>query len=67
MDNFGKGPTLKEAVPQLCDDKSRIEQILIVAETDSVSEGLPPFDDAIRDRLRQRLNSRCEPCPTPAE
>ena len=67
MENFGSGPILKETAPQLRDDKAQIERILIIAESDSVIEGLPPFDKAIRDRLRQRLSDRSEPCPTPVE
>jgi hypothetical protein len=67
MKDFGKGPVLKEAAPELRDDKRRIERILTVAETDSVSEGLPPFDAVMRDRLRRRLRGRDEPCPTPGE
>jgi hypothetical protein len=67
MKDFGKGPVLKEAAPELRDDKRRIERILTVAEIDSVSEGLPPFDEAMRDRLRRQLSERCEPCPTRPE
>ena len=65
MKNFGKGPTLKEAVPQLRDDKSRIEQILTVTEINSVVEGLPPFQDETRERIRQRLTDLAVPSPTP--
>ena len=64
MTNFGSGPTLKEANPHLRDDKLRIEQILAVAETDSVIEGLPPFDEALRERLRQALTFRSAPGST---
>ena len=41
MENFGKGPTLKEASAELRDDKLRIERILTVTETDSVIEAPP--------------------------
>jgi hypothetical protein len=67
MKTLGKGAFLKDASPQLRDDDSRIEQILTVAETDSVSEGLPPFDEETRKRLRQQLKDRSGRGPTPAE
>lgn len=67
MKSFGKGLILKEAFSQLRDDESRIERILIVAERDSVMEGLPPFDEETRDRLRQQLKDRAGRWPTPAE
>jgi hypothetical protein len=67
MKSFGKGAVLKEAFPQFRDDESRIERVLAVAETDSVIEGLPPFDDETRNRLRQQLKDRSARCPTPAE
>ena len=67
MTNFGSGPILKDASPYLRDDQSRIERILLVAETDCVIEGLPPFDEETRNRLRQQLKDRSALCPTPAE
>jgi coenzyme F420-reducing hydrogenase gamma subunit len=67
MKDIGKGVILKDAFPQFRNDESRIEQILTVAETDSVIEGLPPFDEDTRNRLRQQLKNRSERCPTPAE
>ena len=67
MNSLGKGAILKDAFPGLRNDDSRIEQILTVAETDSVIEGLPPFDEEIRNRLRQQLKDRCGLCPTPVE
>ena len=67
MKSFGKGTILKDASPQLRDDESRIERILTVAETDSVIEGLPPFDEATRNRLRQQLKARSGRGPAPAE
>jgi hypothetical protein len=67
MKSFGKGAILKDAFPQLRDDKSRIERILAVAEADSVIEGLPPFDEETRNRLRQQLKDRSGRCPAPAE
>ena len=67
MKSFGKGSTLKDASPYLRDDKSRVEQILTIVETDSVIEGLPPFDEETRQRLRQQLNGCPAPSPAPAE
>jgi hypothetical protein len=67
MTNLGKGVILKDAFPQFRNSESRIEQILTVAETDSVIEGLPPFDEETRNRLRQQLRNHSERCPTPAE
>jgi hypothetical protein len=67
MMNFGKGPTLKEASPWLRDDQSRIERILTITETDSVIEGLPPFQAETRERLRQQLTSLAAPAAKPAE
>jgi hypothetical protein len=67
MKNLGKGVILKDAFPQLRDDASRIERILAVAEIDSVVEGLPPFDDETRNRLRQELKDRSGHSPTPVE
>ena len=55
MIDFGKGPTLKEASPYLRDDETRIERILLVTEINSVIEGLPPFTEELRQRLRDRL------------
>ena len=65
MTSFGNGPTLKEANPYLRDDKSRIERILKVAEINSVMEGLPPFDEALRERLRRALTARSVAGSTP--
>jgi hypothetical protein len=65
MTNFGTGPTLKDASPYLRDDKSRIERILAVTEINSVIEGLPPFQEETRERIRQALTARCVPNPTP--
>ena len=65
MTDFGKGPTLKEASPWLRDNDARIEQILTVTEINSVVEGLPPFQDETRERIRRRLTDRCVPSPRP--
>ena len=67
MNDFGKGPTLKEGSPWLQDEKERIDRILTVAENDSVIEGLPPFGEETRRQLRERLTSLAEPAPKPAE
>ena len=65
--DFGKGPTLKEASPRLRDDRARIERILTVTEINSVAEGLPPFDEETRIRLRERLTRLSSPAPGPTE
>ena len=65
MTDFGKGPTLKEASPWLQDDRARIERILAVVEADSVIEGLPPFTEEMRNRLRQELTGPPAPAATP--
>jgi hypothetical protein len=67
MTDFGKGPTLKEGSPWLRNDQERIERILTVTETDSVIEGLPPFEEETRRQLRDRLSSLGVPAPKPAE
>jgi hypothetical protein len=67
MNNFGKGPTLKEACSWLQDDATRQEQILDVTERDSVIEGLPPFRDETRKQILQQLIAISEPPPRPAE
>jgi hypothetical protein len=65
MTDFGKGPTLKEASPWLRDSAARIEQILAVTEINSVLEGLPPFQDETRARIRRRHTDLCVPSPRP--
>jgi hypothetical protein len=67
MDNFGKGPTLKEASPRLRDDQARIDRILTVTEINSVVEGLPPFDGKTRERLRAHLTRLSGPAPEQTE
>jgi hypothetical protein len=67
MKNFGKGPTLREASPRLRDDQARMERILTVTEINSVAEGLPPFDQETRQRLRKQLTRLSEPAPEPTE
>jgi hypothetical protein len=63
MNDFGTGPTLKEGSPWLQNDQERIERILMVTETDSVIEGLPPFQEETRQQLRERLTSLARPAP----
>jgi len=55
MTDFGKGPILKDFSPWLRDEAERIEHILSVTETDSVIEGLPPFQEETKERIRQNL------------
>ena len=63
--DFGSGPVLKNASPWLRNDADRIERILTVTETDSVIEGLPPFQEKTRDRIRQNLAMLAAHAPTP--
>jgi len=63
MNNFGTGKTLREASPHLQDAAERHARILEVAERDSIIEGLPPFTDEIRTRLREQLESMVTPEP----
>ena len=67
MTDFGKGPTLKEASPHLRNDQAQLERILTVAETDSVIEGLPPFQEETRRQIRARLSQLAELSPGHAE
>ena len=69
MNNFGTGKTLRETSPHLQDAAERHARILEVAERDSVIEGLPPFTDEIRTKLREQLESMVTPEPVsePAE
>ena len=55
--DFGKGPTLIEAFPWLRDDAERIERIMDVVERNSVIEGLPPFGEDMRRRVRAILGA----------
>jgi hypothetical protein len=67
MTDFGKGPILKDASPWLRDEAVRIEHILAVTETDSVIEGLPPFQEETRELIRRHLTTLAAPVPTPAK
>jgi hypothetical protein len=63
MTHFGTGPSLKDACPWLRDDAERRERILDVAERNSVIEGLPPFHDELRERLRRMMAAIVAPRP----
>jgi hypothetical protein len=58
---------LKEAFPWLRDDEARIERILTVTEVNSVIEGLPPFQEDTRQKIRQHLSVMSVQVSTPAE
>lgn len=66
MNDFGKGPTLEQACPALRDEAERVERILDVTERNSVIEGLPPFSEELRDKLRRELKGDSSPLTTPA-
>tara|TARA_R110002111_G_scaffold164386_3_gene230559 strand:+ start:14592 stop:14816 length:225 start_codon:yes stop_codon:yes gene_type:complete len=57
MKDFGTGKILRDASPFLRDDAQRHALILEVAERNSVMEGLPPFTEEFRNRLRQQLEA----------
>jgi len=63
--DFGKGPTLIEACAWLRDDAERVQRILDVVERNSVIAGLPPFDEAFRERLRRDLLASTSAVQTP--
>ena len=66
--DFGKGPTLIEAFAWLRDDAERVERILDVVERNSVIEGLPPFGEDMRRRIRAILEtSNTGLAPAPVE
>lgn len=65
--DFGTGPTLKEACSWLRDDRTRIELILDVAERNSVIEGLPPFQEEFRRRLKDQLLALASQQPKTSE
>ena len=66
MIDFGKGQTLRDACPYLRDAQERAERILDVAERNSVIEGLPPFREETRRRLRDQLAATPSPQRGPA-
>jgi hypothetical protein len=53
----GTGPTLREASPYLRDDAECIARILDVSERNSMIEGLPAFDEALRQLIRRDLEA----------
>jgi hypothetical protein len=55
--NFGSGATLKDASPWLRDKAERHARILRVTECNSIIEGLPPFDDETRARIKAELST----------
>ena len=65
MTDFGKGPTLAESNPWLRNETERVERILDVTERNSVIEGLPPFSEETRERLRRELTGGSEIASTP--
>ena len=67
MTDFGKGPTLEQANPWLRDEAERIDRILDVTERNSVIEGLPPFSEEMRGKLREELTAADGPGRAPAE
>ena len=54
---FGTGPTLRDASPYLRDDTECIARILDVSERNSMIEGLPAFDESLRDSIRRELEA----------
>lgn len=65
--NFGTGPKLKDACRWLQNDQARREQIMDVAERNSVIEGLPPFQEETRQRLMKELKDLLAQQLKPAE
>jgi hypothetical protein len=65
--DFGTGPTLVDACPWLRDDAARCDSILDVTERNSVIEGLPPFQEETRRRLKEQLLALAPRQPEPAE
>jgi hypothetical protein len=57
MMDFGKGPTLIEAFAWLRDETERVARIMDVVERNSVIEGLPPFGEDLRRRIRAMLEA----------
>ena len=66
MNNLGKGQALEKANPWLRDEAERIERILDVTERNSVIEGLPPFSEEMRRKLREELTAPDGPRRAPA-
>lgn len=62
----GSGPSLIDASPWLRDPAERHRRILDVAERNSVIEGLPPFTDETREKIRAELESFSAAVPASA-
>lgn len=62
----GSGPSLIDASPWLRDPAERHRRILDVAERNSVIEGLPPFTDETREKIRVELESLSAALPASA-
>ena len=65
----GSGPSLIDTAPWLHDPSERHRRILDVAERNSVIEGLPPFTDETREKIRAELEllSAAAPSSGPAQ
>ena len=59
----GSGPSLIDTSPWLRDPAERHRRILDVAERNSVIEGLPPFTDETREKIRAELESLSAAAP----
>lgn len=53
----GTGPTLRDSSPYLRDDAECIARILDVTERNSMIEGLPAFNEALRLTIRGELEA----------
>jgi hypothetical protein len=58
---FGTGVPLNQTRPELRDPQTRVEIILDVVERNSVIEGLPPFTELTREKVRRRLLAISDP------
>jgi len=63
MNIEGSGPSLIDTWPWLRDSAERHRRILDVAERNSVIEGLPPFTDETREKIRAELESLSAAAP----
>lgn len=62
----GSGPSLIDTSPWLRDPAERHRRILDVTERNSVIEGLPPFTDETREKIRAELESLSTASPVSA-
>jgi hypothetical protein len=53
----GAGPSLRASSPYLRDEAECIARILDVAERNSMIEGLPAFDEPLRQAIRHDLRA----------